>query len=71
MTQLIDARTVAWSDRFLEDEVQERMKKIIAGKKPRRGKKAEAEVEAEPTGGNVVSIMDALKRSVAAEKRKR
>ena len=40
------------------------MKKIVAGKKPRRGKAAEPEA-AEPTGDNVVSIMDALKRSVA------
>ena len=46
------------------------MKKIVAGKKPRRGKAAEPEAP-EPTGDNVVSIMDALKRSVAADKGKR
>ena len=65
VTELIDARTEAWSERFLEDTVQEQMKKIVAGKKPRRGKAEEPEATA-PTGGNVVSIMDALKRSVAA-----
>ena len=70
VTELIDARTEAWSERFLEDTVQEQMKKIVAGKKPRRGKAEEPEATA-PTGGNVVSIMDALKRSVAADKGKR
>ena len=45
------------------------MKKIVAGKKPLRGKAEEPETTA-PTGGNVVSIMDALKRSVAADKGK-
>ena len=69
VTELIDARTEGWSERFLEDTVQEQMKKIVAGKKPRRGKAEEPEATA-PTGGNVVSIMDALKRSVAADKGK-
>jgi DNA end-binding protein Ku len=68
--ELIGARTEAWSGDFLKDTVQERMKAIVAGKKPRRGKAAEPEA-AEPTGGNVVSILDALKRSVAADKGKR
>ena len=69
VTELIDTRTEAWSERFLEDTVQEQMKKIVTGKKPRRGKVAEPEATG-PTGGNVVSIMDALKRSVAADKGK-
>ena len=69
VTELIDRRTEAWSDRFLEDTVQQQMKKIVAGKKPRRGKVEEPEATA-PTGGNVVSIMDALKRSVAGDKGK-
>ena len=38
VTELIDARTEGWSERFVEDTVQEQMKKIVAGKKPRRGK---------------------------------
>jgi DNA end-binding protein Ku len=69
VTEVIEARTEGWSEGFLEDTVQERMKAIVAGKKPRRGKAAEPE-GAEATGGNVVSIMEALKRSVAAGKRK-
>ena len=68
VTELIDTRTEAWSERFLEDTVQEQMKKIVAGKKPRRGKATEPESGA--GGGNVVSIMDALKRSVVGDKGK-
>lgn len=70
VTEFIDAHTETWSDRFLEDTVQERMKKILAGKKPRRRKAAESDAMS-PTDGNVVSIMEALKRSVAADKDKR
>ena len=50
----------AWSERFLDDPVQDRMLEIIAGKKPRRGKAASKPEAAAPTDGNVVSIMDAL-----------
>ena len=63
------ARIEGWSERFVADTVQDRMKKIIAGKKPAKAKAPEEAPE--PAGDNVVSIMDALKRSVAAEKRKR
>ncbi len=71
VTELIGSRSEGWSDRFLEDTVQERMKKIVAGKKPRGGKAAAAVPESpEATEGNVVSIMDALKRSLAAGKAK-
>jgi DNA end-binding protein Ku len=56
VTELIDSRTEAWSESFVEDTMQEQMKKIVAGKKP-PGKAAEEESPA-PTGGNVVSIMD-------------
>lgn len=69
VTELIDVRTEAWSDRFLEDTVQERMKEIVAGKIPRRRKAAPKAARAvEAPGDNVVSIMEALRRSVAAEK---
>ena len=67
VTALIDERTEPWSERYLEDTVQEQMKKIVAGKQPRKGKAKEPESPA-PTGGNVVSIMEALKRSLGDEK---
>jgi len=49
--------------------VQENLEKIIAGKKS-KAKPARTGKEApEPTGDNVISIMDALNRSLAAGKR--
>ena len=54
VTELIDARTEVWSERFVEETVQEEIKKIVAGKKPRRGKATEPE-SAAPTSDNVVS----------------
>jgi DNA end-binding protein Ku len=72
LAKLIDARTESWSPELVSDPVQEKLETIIARKKPRRapaGSKREA--AAEPTGGNVVSIMDALKRSLAADRKRR
>ncbi len=68
--RLIEQRTVDWDPKMVEDPVQEKMLEIIAAK--RKGRKAPK--RAEPVhegGGKVVSIMDALKRSLAEEKRKR
>jgi DNA end-binding protein Ku len=69
VTALIDSRTEAWSERFVEDTVQKKMKTIVAGKKPRPSKATEPD-RPEPSEGNVVSILDALKRSVASDKDK-
>ena len=67
--QLIKKQTKNWSPKMVADPVQERLLDIIAAKKktltkPAKGKPAPA---AQPN--NVVNIMDALKKSVAAEKR--
>jgi len=66
--EVIEAGTEPWSERFLEDTVQERMKKVIAGKEPRAPRRKSEGPP--PTGDNVVSIMDALKRSLADGGRK-
>lgn len=64
--KLIAGRTEAWSETTLDDPVQEKLEKIIAGKAAKKRKAAPKEGEAPaPTGDNVVSIMDALKRSLA------
>jgi DNA end-binding protein Ku len=66
---LIKSRKKAWSPRMVADPVQERLLDIIAAKK-KGAKKAKAKPTAEPEApSNVISIMDALKRSVAAAKR--
>ncbi len=68
--RLIEERTVDWDPKMVEDPVQEKMLEIIAAK--RKGRKPPKPAKPLPDGGGkVVSIMDALKRSLAEEKRKR
>lgn len=67
---LIDERSVEWDPKMVEDPVQDNLLKIIAAK---RKKKKPATAKAKPapepeTASNVVSIMDALKKSIASEK---
>ncbi|MGQ2903512.1 MAG: non-homologous end joining protein Ku [Neoaquamicrobium sediminum] len=71
--KLIDERTAEWDPSMVQDPVQKRLKRIISSKKkkqkppaPRKGGKKEAPAE---TPDNVVSIMDALRKSVEAEKK--
>jgi DNA end-binding protein Ku len=71
--KLISERTKEWTPEMVSDPVQENMLALIEQKKKGRKKAARAkpaETE-EPLGGdNVVSIMDALKNSIAREKKK-
>lgn len=66
MKDLIDERTTAWSPKMVEDPVQDRLLSIIASKK--KGRKAAPKAKAAPapaSGGNVVNIMDALRKSLS------
>ncbi|MBN9025117.1 MAG: Ku protein [Rhizobiales bacterium] len=65
METLIRERTRPWSPALVTDPVQERLLEIIAAKK--KGRKPPARKEAPAKEGNVVSIMDALRRSIASE----
>ena len=66
---LIKARKKAWSPEMVADPVQEKLLDIIEAKK-KGAKKAKARPVAEPEPpSNVISIMDALRRSVAAAKK--
>ena len=70
VSRLIKARTGKWSADLVSDSVQANLEKIIAGKKAKAKKAKPKPSEApKPTGDNVVSIMDALKRSLAAGKK--
>ena len=75
VTRLIDERTAKWSPDMVADPVQARLLDIIAAKKRGRRRPARAKAEAPApgnnVGGNVVSIMDALKKSLAAESKAR
>ena len=66
VSQLIEERKKPWSPEMVRDPVQERLVEIINDKRknvpPARPKATPA-----PATSNVVNIMDALRRSVAAE----
>jgi len=69
VSRLIEARTAPWDAKMVGDPVQDRLREMIAAKrKGRRPPKPKSEPE-RPT--NVVSIMDALRRSLADSKRPR
>jgi DNA end-binding protein Ku len=64
--QLISERKRPWSPEMVNDPVQERLLDIIAAKK--KGRKRPPKAKSGPTfEGNVISIMDALKKSIATE----
>lgn len=65
--QIIDDRTVPWSESMVNDPVQDRLMDIIKAKKPAKSKrkpKAVTEQEEEPAN-NVIDLMSALKKSLA------
>jgi DNA end-binding protein Ku len=67
VTRLISDRTMEWTPEMVHDPVQERLLDIIAAKRKSGKRPAKAKAEAEPAPSNVVSIMDALKKSLASE----
>lgn len=71
VTTLIDERTQKWTEKMVDDPVQDRLVEIIEMKKKgRKPAKKKKEAAAPEPAGNVISIMDALKRSIAAEKKR-
>lgn len=69
--KLIDERTKDWDPSMVEDPVQDKLLETIEAKRrKRKPSKPRTPKEAPPeTAGNVVSIMDALRRSVELEKK--
>lgn len=69
--ELIDKKTVPWDPDMVSDPVQEKLLDIISAKKKKRKRpaKAKAKPEAEEKPSNVINIMDALRKSVASEKK--
>jgi len=67
VSQLIEERKTSFRPELVKDPVQERLLDLIEEKKKGKPHRARRETEAEPTPSNVVNIMDALRRSVAAE----
>ena len=68
MKKLIDERTEDWKPSMADDPVQDRLLDIIAQRK--KGKKIKKRAEPKPDQpSNVIDIMSALKKSLAAEKK--
>lgn len=70
--QLIKKQTQHWNPKMVIDPVQDRLLDIIAEKKKTMKKPSKTKVKtpaSSPAASNVINIMDALKKSVAAETR--
>jgi len=69
VTKLIDERSRPWDPKMVADPVQERLKAIIASKnKPVRPSTTKREA---PRPNNVIDIMEALRKSIAADAKSR
>lgn len=67
--ELIDKKTVPWDPDMVSDPVQDKLLDIISAKKKKRKAPAKAKPKAEEKPSNVINIMDALRKSVASEKK--
>lgn len=65
--RLIKDRTAAWNPELVEDPVQEKLVELIEAKQKGRKKSRKTKAEEPRETGSVVSIIDALKRSIAQE----
>lgn len=68
--QLIKKRTRHWSAELVSDPVQEKLLDIIEAKRKNTGKSKRRKPVETTEPSNVINIMDALKKSVAAESRR-
>jgi DNA end-binding protein Ku len=70
--KVIDERSRPWEPSMVCDPVQENLKALIASKRTKRASPRKAKTESAPeTQGNVVNIMDALRKSIAQDKSKK
>jgi DNA end-binding protein Ku len=67
VTRLIKSRTSDWDPKLVQDPVQDQLRELIESRKKGRKEPAKAMEDAPQDTGKVVSIIDALKRSIAAE----
>jgi DNA end-binding protein Ku len=69
---LIDDLSAPWDASMVKDPVQDHLRELIESKRKKKGKKPSAKkVEETPEPAtNVVSIMDALRKSISEEKKK-
>jgi DNA end-binding protein Ku len=68
IAELIDKKTVPWDAAMLGDPVQAQLLELIAAKK--KGKRPAKAKAAAERPSNVVNIMDALRKSIAADEKR-
>jgi DNA end-binding protein Ku len=67
--RLIDERSKPWSPAMVADPVQERLLDIIASKKKKKSTSSAGPKPETRPGGKLISIVDALRQSIAAEEK--
>ena len=67
--KLIDKRTREWDPELVHDRMQDELRAMIDAKKKKQRPRAKPRRQDDETPTNVVNIMDALKKSLAAESR--
>jgi DNA end-binding protein Ku len=68
--QFIKKKTRHWDSKLVSDPVQDKLLEIIEAKRKKTKRSAKAKgAEPKATPNNVINIMDALRKSVEAEKR--
>lgn len=68
VSKLIESRTADWDPKMVEDPVQARLLELIESKRKGRKPAKKSKADEPRESGQVISIIDALKRSIAAEK---
>ncbi|MDW5312984.1 Ku protein [Rhizobium sp. PL01] len=70
MEKFIEARSTPWDPSIVDDPVQDRILDMIAAKKKGKSKKKNAPKAESKGPSNVINIMEALKKSLEASKKK-
>lgn len=71
VTKLIEERTTEWNPDMVADPVQAKLLEIIAAKKKGRKRPARTKADTEPMPSNVINIVDALKKSISSESKRK
>jgi DNA end-binding protein Ku len=67
VTRLIKSRTSTWNPTLVGDPVQDRLQELIESRKKGRKPRRKSAKEGPTDPGKVISLIDALKRSIATE----
>jgi DNA end-binding protein Ku len=71
ISRLIESRTGTWDPKLVEDPVQDRLLDLVESRRKDGKRPAKRKGDAPRQAGKVVNIIDALKRSIVAERTRR